>query len=250
VAVPAGPFLQGSASGDDDERPPRTRTVPAFAIDRTEVTVGAFVECVRAGACRAPLDVPLSGDPRLPLERASWPDAAAYCRWRNGRLPTEAEWEKAARGIGRRLWPWGSQWLDGRANHGRAERMGPSSGGVARSGGEETLDETDGFRGLAPAGSFAGGESPYGVRDMAGNVWEWTSGYFGREPPQAGARFDPRGPAHGSERTIRGGGYRSPPSDLRVTRRAGLLPSERAPGVGFRCAYDLDASKRGPGERR
>jgi formylglycine-generating enzyme required for sulfatase activity len=82
----------------------------------------------------------------------------------------------------------------------------------------------------------------HGLVDVAGNVWEWTNGWFTKEPPQSLQRFDPRGPTHASERTIRGGSYRTPPSDLRVTRRVGLAPTERAAGVGFRCAYDVPRS--------
>jgi formylglycine-generating enzyme len=222
----------------DAETPAAEVFLPAYSIDRSEVTVAAYAACVRERACRPGPEVVLAGAPDLPVEKVTWLEAATYCRWKGGRLPTEAEWEKAARGPGRRIWPWGSHWLDRRANHGRAERLGPS-GGVPTAA-DDTLDPSDGFAGRAPAGSFPAGASPYGVLDMAGNVWEWTSSYFAREPPHAAARFDPRGPVHASERTVRGGSYRSPPSDLRVTRRMGIHPDERLPGVGFRCAYDLE----------
>jgi formylglycine-generating enzyme required for sulfatase activity len=222
----------------DGESPQVEVFVPAFAIDRSEVTVGAYLACVRSGACRPTAELRLEGDdPRLPVERVTWWEAAAFCRARGGRLPSEAEWEKAARGFGRRAWPWGAEWQEGRANHGRAERLGP--GGTTAD--EESVDDADGFTGRAPVGSFPAGASPYGVLDMAGNVWEWTAGYFAREPPQSATRFDPRGPLSGDERTARGGSYRSPPSDLRLTRRLGLVPGERLAGVGFRCAYDVPA---------
>jgi formylglycine-generating enzyme required for sulfatase activity len=220
----------------DGESPAAEVFVPAFAIDRTEVTVGAYAACVAEGACRAAPEVSLAAGRELPVEKITWLEATAYCRWRGGRLPTEAEWEKAARGPGRRVWPWGSTWLERRANHGRAERLGPQGGPPTTA--DDTLDAADGFAGRAPAGSFPGGASAFGVLDLGGNVWEWTAGYFGREPPQSSARFAPLGPPFGSERTIRGGSYRSPPSDLRVTRRLGLPPSERLAGVGFRCAYE------------
>ncbi len=211
--------------------------LPAFAIDRAEVSEVAYAACVRAGACRPTAEVGPYAESLLPVEKVAFPEAVAYCRWRGGRLPSEAEWEKSARGPGDRMWPWGNDWLDRRANHGRAERLAPSA-----QPGNDTVDSADGFAGRAPVGSFASGASAFGVLDLGGNVWEWTSTWFSREPPQAATRFDPRGPPFGSERTIRGGGYRSPPSDLRVTRRIGLHPDERLAGVGFRCVYDA----RGP----
>src|SRR5204863_6035787 len=102
-------------------------------------------------------------------------------------------------------------------------------------------DDGDGFAGRAPVGSFPGGASPYGLLDLAGNVWEWTASYFSREPPHSSSHFDPRGPLAGDERSVRGGSYRSPPSDLRLTRRMGVPAGERMAGLGFRCAYDLPA---------
>ena len=232
------PRCQGRFEGESPAAPVYLRR---FAIDRLEVTVAQHGACVRAGACRSIPGVTAMEASTLPIERASFDDAQDYCRWRGGRLPSEAEWEKAARGTGARSWPWGADWRDRRANHGRAELLGPSGGrpgGDGDSDGDQTVDDQDGYAGAAPVGSFPAGASPFGALDLAGNVWEWTSGYFSREPPQGRGRFQPLGASAGSERTVRGGSYRSPPSDLRVTRRLGLHPSERLPGVGFRCAYD------------
>ncbi len=268
VTIPAGAFRMGSSTDDlqrarslcnaelrgsgalllelaprcgsrfDAETPQGEVFLPAFAIDRTEVTLDAYAGCVREGACRSAPELRLGAeDSRLPVERVTWQEAGAFCRARGGRLPSEAEWEKAARAFGRRTWPWGSEWRAGRANHGRPRRLAPG----ADAGDEDVLDPRDGFAGPAPVGSFPAGASPYGVLDLGGNVWEWTSGFFSREPPQALSRFDPRGPLTGDERTVRGGSYRSPPSDLRLANRRGLSPGERHPGVGFRCAYDVGA---------
>jgi formylglycine-generating enzyme len=233
------PRCQGRFEGESPAAPVYLRR---FAIDRLEVTVAQHGACVRAGSCRSIPGVTAMEASTLPIERASFDDAQDYCRWRGGRLPTEAEWEKAARGSGGRSWPWGADWRDRRANHGRAELLGPGGGRPGETDGEaadETVDDQDGHAGPAPVGSFPAGASPYGVLDLAGNVWEWTSGYFTREPAQGRGRFQPLGAVAGSERTVRGGSYRSPPSDLRVTRRLGLHPAERLPGVGFRCAYDV-----------
>ena len=237
----------GRCSGRfEGEAPQAAVFVPAFSIDRQEVTVSEFAACLRAGDCGVSGQAGVTGLSvgRLPMERVSHAEAESFCRWRGGRLPTEVEWEKAARGLGTWSWPWGAVWLDARANHGRAAdpATGPAPGSRGRDGDRplvEVTDADDGFEGRAEVGSFARGASPFGVEDMAGNVWEWTSTFFTREPPQTATRYDPRGPVFASERTVRGGGYRSPPSDLRVTRRVGLHPEERVAGVGFRCAYDV-----------
>jgi formylglycine-generating enzyme len=279
VTIPAGRFTMGASRADvqqartmcseelrdrgalrlelgsrcagrfEAETPQVVVQLPAFAIDRLEVSMADYGACVRAGACRGTTEVTALATSHLPIEGVIHDEAESYCRWRGGRLPTEAEWEKAARGPRSGVWPWGRHWIDGRANHGQPAPAGigasaRSAGGSGAGRGEtrtgdESPDEQDGFAARAPVGSFPAGRSPYGVEDMAGNVWEWTSTYFAREPPQAAARFDPRGPAFASERTIRGGSYRTPPSDLRVTRRMGLHPEERMAGVGFRCAYPV-----------
>lgn len=221
----------------DGEAPQVAVFVPAFVIDATEVTVGAYSACVATRACRPRLVGALTDDPTWPVDRISWSEADTYCRWKQGHLPTEAQWEKAARGPlpHRSTWPWGSDFSSTRANHGRAERLAPDP---ADKNSTSTSSGADGFAGRAPVGRFPTGQSPYGVFDLAGNVAEWTSSYFLTEPPQATQPFDPRGPTYATERTVRGGSYLAPPSDLRVTRRIGLVPTERPAGVGFRCAYD------------
>lgn len=203
--------------------------LPAFAIDRTEVTVAAYGRCVRAGRCAAPLDRignPQSGAPALPVTGVSWDDAQRYCRFAGGRLPSEAEWERAARGRDGRTYPWG--WvLDGRRfNH----------GAVA----PECHDDDDGFALVAPVGSFPDGASPEGVLDLAGNALEWVADRAAED--RAGYPFaravDPRGPPVGTERVVRGGSFALPMFLSRATARLRRPAGTRERDLGFRCAYD------------
>jgi formylglycine-generating enzyme required for sulfatase activity len=268
IVIPAGPFRMGASPTElkaayalcteeyraagaaiieaslrctarfDAEAPQREVVLPAYAIDRTEVTVGAYRECVRRGACDGGRPVEARRGDAYPVEAVTWDEAAAYCRFRGGALPTEAEWEKAARGALGAVWPWGDRWDGARANHGRRPRIGTQgTEGVADGGGDGETDASDGAEGPAPVGSYRGGASAYGLLDAAGNLWEWTATIYARDPPQASATFDPGGPVTGGERVLRGGSYETPASDLRTTRRIALPPTERHPTVGFRCAY-------------
>jgi len=210
VPVPAGPFVQGSNRGDDDERPARTRTLPAFAIDRTEVTRAAYAACVAARRCK-PVPRELAGPPgsdgTLPVTNVSWFDARDFCAFAGGRLPTEAEWEKAARGTDGREFPWGPDAACERANWGNFEGEGPCAG------------RAPGFP--VAVGRYADGASPYGALDMAGNVWEWVADKFDEDP---------------SRRAVRGGSccsYFVPP---RAANRNAWAPEYRGGDLGFRCA--------------
>jgi len=210
VPVPAGPFVQGSNRGDDDERPARTRTLPAFAIDRTEVTRAAYAACVAAHRCK-PIPRELAGPPgadgTLPITNVSWFDARDFCAFAGGRLPTEAEWEKAARGTDGREFPWGSDASCDRANWGNFEGEGPCAGSAP------------GFP--VAVGRYADGASPYGALDLAGNVWEWVADKFDEDP---------------SRRSVRGGSccsYFVPP---RAANRNAWAPEYRGGDLGFRCA--------------
>jgi formylglycine-generating enzyme required for sulfatase activity len=172
-------------------------------------------------------------EPEQPAALLDWREARGFCAWRAGRLPTEAEWERAARGDGVRRFPWGSLWNPRLANHGTAARPSasvPSPRAVCG-------PDCDGFRFAAPVAAFSDGKSAFGLLQMAGNVWEWTAD---RYDPTAYARapsVDGR-TAQGDRIAIRGGSWRSPGYSLRVTQRAGIKPDERRPDVGFRCAYD------------
>ncbi|MBI4702487.1 MAG: SUMF1/EgtB/PvdO family nonheme iron enzyme [Deltaproteobacteria bacterium] len=238
VRVPTGAFLMGSLPGEGaaDERPRHTVAVGSFELDRHEVTVRRYRVCEQAGACTPPAlrsshrreryyDEPRYLD--YPVIFVGWHQAAAFCRWAGGRLPTEAQWEKAARGPAPSVaaFPWGSEPADcSRANMG-----GPGS----------CVGDTD-LVGRRPLGASA-----YGALDLAGNVWEWVAdwydpGYYERSPAA-----DPRGPGAGRLKVMRGGCWQSGADTLRVSCRKAELPTAWGYNVGFRCAYPLSIPPKG-----
>lgn len=205
------------------ERPARREHVPSFGIDRTEVTNARYRDCVVAGACPPPAsreDDPRVSGGSMPVVGVRFADAERFCAWAGGRLPAEEEWEKAARGDSDRTFPWGRLWGEGLANHGAAPFR---------------PDPADGFELLAPVGSFVDGASPYGVLDLAGNVWEWTASRP-RERDFAELGLSPVG---AGLRVLRGGAFDHPIHTLRVTARLPFTPESLVAGdVGIRCAYD------------
>lgn len=208
-----------------------------FSIDRVEVTVGAWRACVQAGACSpAPLalaDARFLGS-SLPVTSVTWAEADQFCAWRGGRLPTEAEWERAARGVDGRVWPWGNVLKPNALNHGRFV------GSDDVDGSDRTPlirpDASDGAAFLAPVGAHPDGASPEGVLDMAGNVMEWTADYYRPESPQSLATVNPHGPDVGAMRSVRGGSWRQPPFFARTSYREAAAPETRSTEIGFRCA--------------
>jgi len=255
VLVPGGAFRMGSSDGEGapDEQPRHAVTLSAYCIDRTEVTVAAYAACVAAGACSAP---PLtvnwssysgnearlfsqacngSDRPSHPINCVDWGQAAAYCAWTGGRLPTEAEWEYAARGSDGRIHPWGSEPPSAR----RLNACGAECLAAARRDGtprKALYDDDDGWPTTAPVGSYPEGASPFGVLDMAGNVWEWTADWYGPYPEAA--QTDPQGAATGTSRVSRGGSWTSGGAErARAADRDWLDPEIREAGLGFRCAH-------------
>ncbi|MFO0693860.1 MAG: SUMF1/EgtB/PvdO family nonheme iron enzyme [Polyangiales bacterium] len=262
VRIPAGTFEMGSnrrtlMDPESDEQPVHRVTLRAFELDRTEVTVAAYEECVRAGRCRESNSTTVrqhEWDPQKaalyaaacnggradrathPMNCVDWTSAVAYCRFRRGRLPTEAEWEYAARGTDGRLHPWGND--PPTVRHGNysdaAAKRWALAQGFTRVWGQLTEDD-DGFGTTAPVGSFPAGASPFGVLDMEGNVAEWTADWYGRY--DARPQSNPRGPARGEKRVIRGGTWADFMQHA-VTAR-GDARNVREPTFGFRCAYDV-----------
>lgn len=240
VYIPAGEFLMGcsdlDAKAGADEKPQHTVYLDAFWIDRTEVTHAQFVQFLdalgeHAGACsehdcaetqvedkyshillQAGRYVVEPGFEDHPATQVSWYGAQAYCQWAGAKLPTEAEWEKAARGGDGRPYPWGS------------ERPDCKKAQYGDCGGE-----------TVPVGSRVAGASPYRVLDMAGNVWEWVADWYDPAYYSSSATQNPQGPTSGVRKVFRGGSWGYPPAFLRTADRARNRPTYAGFNVGFRC---------------
>jgi formylglycine-generating enzyme required for sulfatase activity len=231
--VDGGPYLRGSAKGvgDDDEIPVQRVTVSTFLIDRHEVTVKQYAACVAAGACAEPVvtkkaataecNWARNGRDDHPINCVTWEEADAYCRWKGARLPTEAEWEKAARGTDGRLYPWGNE--PATCEH----TVMPDPQNRAGCGRKTTW----------PVGSKPKDESPYGVRDLSGNVREWVADFYDEKYYQRSPTKDPKGPTKGWARALRGGSWEVHDTlHMRAANRYRFQPDFRFHGAGFRCA--------------
>lgn len=225
VKVPAGPFTRGSDTGDADEKPVRQIYLDAFWIDKHEVTAAQYRECVRKGGCKRPeetgtgctYDEQSKGD--HPINCVNWFEADAYCRWAGKALPTEAQWEKAARGTDARTYPWGNDTPTCR----HAIIRENNATGCGRS---ETW----------PVGSKPDGASPYGALDMVGNVWEWTADWYESDYYTKAPSRNPPGPKTGVERIARGSSWSYTfDSAMRVTDRVDDAPGFAHNALGMRC---------------
>lgn len=242
VYVPAGPVRMGGLdvhADVKDELPAHNVSLNAFWIDQLEVTNAMYMLCVQVGSCTPPENWASNKRPSYfnneeykdyPVVHVTWEQAGSYCTWAGRRLPTEAEWERAARGDDFRNYPWGDE---------------PPSEIYANF--NRLIDDT------SRVGSYAAGASPFGALDMAGNVWEWVADFYGTDYYKNSPESNPTGPATSSTylRVIRGGSFQDEWTDLRVSKRGAALgpdPAARydnpnrngedSSKIGFRCVAD------------
>lgn len=249
VYIPAGNFYQGArddfAPAEPDERPQKRITLNAFWIAQTEVTNQEYAACVQAGGCTAPAFTGLDawsdyyGNPDLieyPVIGITWYQARDYCAWIGGSLPTEAQWEKAARGRDGRRYPW--EWVGSVYNSSGEIRLNYCDENCTKPFYDDTYN--DGYASTAPVGSYPAGASPYGVLDMAGNVWEWTADWYRSDYYSSSPDTNPTGPENGVEKVIKGGSwldtpYKGIPLVFRSSNRSYRSPTLAYNDLGFRC---------------
>jgi eukaryotic-like serine/threonine-protein kinase len=224
VFVQQGEFNMGNSDGEGDEQPVRTVFLNSYWIDKTEVTNIMYKQCVSAGACVPPTNFSSStrssyyNDPAFneyPVIYVTWDMANSYCIWVERKLPTEAEWEKAARGTDERQYPWGD--------------IEPNSNLMNLYIGDTTT-----------VGSYPEGQSPHGALDMAGNVWEWVNDWYDASYYGSSPTDNPKGPPSGTSKVLRGGSWYYGQSNVRTTFRNSLDPSYSSFYYGFRCAKSID----------
>jgi len=232
VIIPAGPFIRGSAPGEGrlDEQPRRKIYVNAFAIDKYEVSNAHYLKFLDETLHKPPLNVfaerPFNqeeGIADLPVVQVTWHDAVDYCFWAGKRLPTEAEWEKSARGTDGRLYPWGEEPLTTqRANFDK---------------------DWEGKNTFVEVAALPEGQSPFGLYNLSGNVREWVQDWYDSEYYSNSPDKNPKGPETGILKVLRGGSWRSFDSDVRANSRGKGGFALKTHGIGFRCARDI-----GPGQ--
>ncbi len=240
IFIPEGPFTMGfeiendNEWGDLDEGPVHEVTLSAYWMDKYEVTSSEFAEFLNSNLASAQKYIeitpnvtiewlaneyqPRPGLENLPVNRVSWYGADAYCRWKGKRLPTEAEWDKAARGTDQRIFPWGNEFPDN-----------------SRVTFRRKFSEM-GFKVMEPVDGMVKGVSPYGIHHMAGNVWEWVDDWFGAGAYEDQEQKDPIGPETGISKVLRGGNWYYKAYYMRTTYRFNEKPDKFNIWQGFRCA--------------
>jgi eukaryotic-like serine/threonine-protein kinase len=223
IYIPPGMFLMGSDDAPHDESPQHTISIDAYWIDQAEVTVAQYQQFVLD---TGHILTSCGGAVEHPVACVTWIDAQAYCEWAGRRLPTEAEWEKAARGVDGRLYPWGNNLYCTFSNYKDCAKNASM-----------------------PVGSYPEGSSPYGVLDMAGNVWEWVADWYAGDIYLRGSRgeyyayspsVNPTGPTTGESKVVRGGSWNEPAYALQTYNRMGIDPQSENDDLGFRCAMDAE----------
>lgn len=237
ILIPAGEFIMGSNEGDANEMPAHVVYIDAYSIDKTEVTNGDYKLCVRDGICQSPLQITSRTRPQYygnaqfdeyPVVYIDWGMAKAYCEWRGARLPTEAEWEKAARSENSFIYSWGDEFACHKGNFDDENEIDSYvvPGGL----------NCDGYKDTAPVGSYPAGASAYGIMDMNGNVWEWTNSQSNPYPYIAGDGRE--SPTSDSMRVVKGGAFTANDYFSRSSNRRFLSPVIAEDVTGFRCVVD------------
>ncbi len=239
ILIPEGEFIMGTNEGRSNERPERKVWLPTYAIDEFEVTMTRYDKFLQATGHASPAlwdseAVSTVGD--RPAVGLTWHDAQAYCKWAGKRLPTEAEWEKAARGSDGRRFPWGHmQPFVDIANYNR---------GVWVSYAITLVKVKSGIKGMSIRhGLKEGGKSPYGLYHMSGNAAEWVADWYDRRYYGKAPKKYPKGPDSGEKRVIRGGSWEDAPVGIRTTARVSAEPKYQDLTLGVRCAMDAPSGK-------
>jgi formylglycine-generating enzyme required for sulfatase activity len=225
VQIPEGPFTMGSNEGDPDEAPEHQVYLNGFYLDQKEVTQEEYTRFAKMTKRPMPRIEVFEDDqskifkPGFAAMSVSWDEAAAYCKWAGKRLPTEAEWEKAGRGESKKIYPWGDKFVTNAANLDGSE---------------------DGYKYLAPPGSFDAGRSPYGHYDMTGNVAEWVEDSYDEHYYKKSPFRDPKGPENADLKVVRGGSWRETEHNARLSKRFAAKHWRTDVTIGIRCASDLD----------
>lgn len=225
VQIPEGAFTMGSNEGDPDEAPEHQVYLKGFYLDQKEVTQEEYARFAKMTKRPLPRIEVFEDDqskifkPELAAMSVSWDEAAAYCKWAGKRLPTEAEWEKAGRGESKKRYPWGDRFVMNAANLDGSE---------------------DGYKYLAPPGSFDAGRSPYGLYDMTGNVAEWVEDSYDEHYYKKSPFRDPKGPKSEDLKVVRGGSWRETEHNARLSKRFEAKHWRTDVTIGIRCASDLD----------
>ncbi|MEW5940665.1 MAG: formylglycine-generating enzyme family protein [Chloroflexota bacterium] len=217
--VPAGTFTMGSENGASEEQPIHEVYLDSYYMDAYEVANALYKACAEAGVCDPPEHTDRFDNPKYanhPVIWVDWHMAKTYCEWRGAQLPTEAQWEKAARGTDGRTYPWGERIDCEKANYFDCNKVD-----------------------TAPVGSYESGKSPYGIYDLAGNVWEWVADWYSTTYYQVSPLENPLGPGSGQFRVQRGGAWNRDGYNVRSAYRYASDPALSSDVAGFRCSRSL-----------